>query len=251
MGTKPTSPAAYDAFAWVYDKHWGNVFLPTVLPILENIVFRRLRKGARILDLCCGTGQLTRELNKLGYRVSGVDGSSQMLRYARRNARGVRFIQADARAFALPARYDAVVSVFDSLNHIMKLSELGEVFKHVHAVLKPGGLLLFDLNTEPGYEHEWQGDFTIVESDHVCVQRLVYNYGARVALFDSTVFRLQKGAWHRTDLKLYQKCHDPARVKTQLRKAGFRDIEVFGFDSHFGVQPLKPEMRRAFFFCRR
>ena len=91
--------SSYDSFAWMYNKHWGNTFLPVVLPILDNLVLTKISKNARILDLCCGTGQMAQQLKTLGYRVTGIDGSPEMLRYARENAPGVEFLQADARSF--------------------------------------------------------------------------------------------------------------------------------------------------------
>lgn len=251
MTDTQTPFSGYDPFAWIYNKHWGESFLPTILPVLENLVLRRLRRGARILDLCCGTGQLARQLTAMGYRVTGVDGSAAMLEYARQNAPGVEFIQADARSFTLPQKYHAVVSAFDSLNHVMTLRDLKAVFERAYAVLRPGGYFLCDLNTEPGYIHEWHGDFTIVEEDHVCVVQNTYSPARRTATFDATIFRLEEGYWRRTDVLLYQKCHDPGRVKAALKAVGFADIEVFGFDHEAGVQPLNKEMRRAFFFGRR
>lgn len=242
--------SSYDPFAWIYNRHWGNSFLPIILPILDNTVLGKLSKGARILDLCCGTGQLSAKLSALGYRVTGIDGSSAILSYARENAPGAEFIQADARSLTLPCTYHAVVSVFDSLNHIMTLHELGDVFSRVHSVLKPGGFFLLDLNTEPGYLHDWQGDFSIIEDDHVCVVQNSYSPSRRIATFDATIFRFDDGYWNRTDVTLYQKCHHTARVKAALARAGFRDIEVFGFDLESGIKPLTKEMRRAFFFCR-
>jgi SAM-dependent methyltransferase len=244
--------SAYDPFAWIYNQHWGNSFLPTILPILDNLILGRLKKNTRILDLCCGTGQLSQKLNALGYRVTGIDGSSAMLKYARENAPGVEFFQKDARNFKLPYKYHAVVSTFDSLNHVMTLRELTEVFHSVYRVLRPGGLFLCDLNTEPGYLYEWSGShFTIVEDDHVCVVENTYSPSRRVATFDTTIFRYTDGGWYRSDVMLYQKCHSPARVKSALKSVGFTDIEVFGFDLQSGVRPLTKEMRRAFFFCHK
>jgi SAM-dependent methyltransferase len=174
-----------------------------------------------------------------------------MLEYARENAPEVEFINADARSFKLPHKHHAAVSAFDSLNHVMKLKELAEVFQSVHKALRLGGYFLLDLNTEPGFLHEWQGDFSIIEDDHVCVVRNTYDTGRRIATFDATVFRFTDGHWYRHDMTLYQKCHDPARVKAELEKAGFSDIEVFGFEPESGIQPLTKAMRRAFFFCRK
>jgi SAM-dependent methyltransferase len=242
---------AYDPFAWIYNKHWGNSFLPVVLPIMDNLILSKIPKNARILDLCCGTGQLARQLDTMGYRVTGIDGSADMLGYARKNAPGVEFLQGDARSFKVPLKYTAVVSVFDSLNHIMSVQELGDVFRSVHAALRGGGLFMFDLNTEPGYFYEWNGDFSIIEDDHVCVVRSTYNQKTRIADFDATIFRLENGDWFRHDLVLYQKCHAATAVKTALKSAGFTEIELYGFDWQTGMHEFNKDARRAFFVCRK
>ena len=243
--------SAYDPFAWIYNKHWGNSFLPVALPILDNLVLTKLPKNARILDLCCGTGQMAQKLTALGYRVTGIDGSPQMLNYARENAPGVELLQADARSFQLPHKYHAVISVFDSLNHIMSTRELGAVFHSTFNALRSGGLFMFDLNTEAGYIYEWNGDFSIIEDDHVCVVRSTYSHKTRTADFDATIFRLNDGSWYRQDFVLYQKCHSPAAVKSALKSAGFTDIETYGFDWQSGISALNKDSRRAFFLSRK
>ena len=243
--------SSYDPFAWMYNKHWGNTFLPVVLPILDNLVLSKLPQNARILDLCCGTGQMAHQLTTLGYRVTGVDGSLEMLRYARENALGVEFLQADARSYHVPYKYNAVISVFDSLNHIMSTRELKAVFRSTYDTLRSGGLFMFDLNTEAGYLYEWNGDFSIIEDDHVCVVRNTYNQKNRIADFDATIFRLQDNSWYRHDIVLYQKCHTPTAVKSALKSAGFTDVETYGFDWQSGVRPLDKDARRAFFLCRK
>ena len=243
--------SSYDPFAWIYNKHWGNTFLPVVLPILDNLVLCKLPKNARILDLCCGTGQMAHQLTTLGYRVTGIDGSSEMLSYARENAPGVEFLQADARSYQLPHKYHAAISVFDSLNHIMSTHELASVFRSTYDSLRSGGLFMFDLNTEAGYIYEWNGDFSIIEDDHVCIVRNTYNQKTRTADFDATIFRLKDNSWYRHDVVLYQKCHAATTVKSALKSAGFKDIENYGFDWQSGVRALDKNARRAFFLCRK
>ena len=246
-----TIPTAYDSFAWIYNMHWGRSFLPTILPVLENMVLSKIPQKAYILDLCCGTGQLAHHLDILGYRVTGLDGSNPMLEYARENAPGAEFIKADAREFKLLPRYHAAVSAFDSLNHIMTLKELGTVFENVLQCLGPGGYFLCDLNTEAGYINEWHGDFTIVEDDHVCVVQNTYSPARRIATFEATIFRLADGFWYRSDVTMFQKCHSSARVVSALKLVGFTGVEIYGFNLEDGIQPLTKEMRRAFFLCRK
>jgi len=241
----------YDRFAWVYNKHWGKDFAQQVLPILENLVLRHLPAKASILDLCCGTGQIARALIGCGYQVTGLDGSKEMLRFARENAPTGKFIVADARSFKLPDVYQAIISTFDSLNHIMTLEELTRVFRNVYAALQQGGPFFFDLNMEEGYKTCWNDNFGIAEEDHVCVTRLNYHPGERTAQFDTTIFYLQEGEWQRSDLTLLQKCYLEAEVQSALAAAGFIDIRAYAYDEQIGLTELTKEAERAFFICRK
>jgi len=72
--------AEYDPFAWIYNRHWGPVAIQRFLPIVEKLVLPHLPTGAHILDLCCGTGQLSHALAERGYQVTGIDGSENMIR---------------------------------------------------------------------------------------------------------------------------------------------------------------------------
>ncbi|MDR5693869.1 MAG: methyltransferase domain-containing protein [Armatimonadota bacterium] len=167
MAHEESRYSEYDRFAWFYNRYWGVPFRNQALPVLERLLLPHIPEHGSILDLCCGTGQLAQTLAERGYQVTGIDGSEEMLRYARENAPGVELILADARSFTLPSVYYSVVSTFDSLNHIMRLEELTRVFQNVHAVLGDNGLFLFDVNTEEGYQTRWRGSFAIVQEDHV------------------------------------------------------------------------------------
>jgi len=149
--------ADYDAFAWFYNRYWGATFADRFLAVIEQLFLSHLPAGARVLDLCCGTGQLARALSDQGFRVTGLDGSEAMLALARVNAPGVEWVAGEARRFVLPATYHGVLSTFDSLNHIMTIEELTAAFRSVHAALLDGGRFLFDLNMEEGYRARWRG----------------------------------------------------------------------------------------------
>ena len=240
----------YDPFARVYNQHWGNEFTPRVFPLIEQLVLRQLPAGASILDLCCGTGQMAQTLTALGYRVTGLDGSAEMLRFARENAPEAELVHADARSFMLPETCDTVICVFDSLNHVMTLEGLTAVFKNVYAVLKGGGPFFFDLNMEPGYSLTWHDNFGIVEDDLLCIIRTSYSPEERTARFDGTVMLLEN-SWERTDFTLLQKCYSVSEVLSALGTAGFGAIESYALDERRGLTGLTEEADRAFFLCRK
>ena len=157
---------AYDPFARVYNQHWG-FFATKAYPILEHLVLEKLPPGCAVLDLCCGTGQLAAELSRRGYRATGLDGSEGMIEIARKNAPDVDFVVQDARNIDLHREFAAAFSTFDSLNHVMSLDELEQVFRSVFTVLEGGGYFVFDLNMEEGFRSRWRGSFAFVEEDHV------------------------------------------------------------------------------------
>ena len=142
---------AYDDFAYVYNRFWGN-FPLEIMPILEELVLKDFPKNTRILDLCCGTGQLARALSDQGYEVTGIDSSEQMLKFARLNAPTVPFIPSDVRSFMLMARFNVAFSTFDSLNHIMELDELEQIFGHVYRQLETNGVFIFDMNQKSRFQ---------------------------------------------------------------------------------------------------
>lgn len=98
-----------------------------------------------ILDVACGTGDLTLDLLRRGHRVTGVDLSEQMLALARRKAEAARFQLADAEALPFPdASFDAVTCAFGIRNFVHLEKGLDEMLR----VLKPGGrLVLLELAT--------------------------------------------------------------------------------------------------------
>jgi trans-aconitate methyltransferase len=70
----------------------------------------RPEPGERILDLGCGTGQLTSEIARSGAQVTGLDNSADMLAEARKNYPELPFVLGDAAAFDIPGPFDAVFS---------------------------------------------------------------------------------------------------------------------------------------------
>jgi SAM-dependent methyltransferase len=237
--------SAYDGFARVYDRHWGPQSGQHNLSRLQEKLLPGLPVKAQILDLCCGTGQLCEALHAQGYVVTGLDGSEEAIRLARGHAPEVEFLLADARSFSVPRRYDAVVSVFDSLNHVMTLEELVSVFECVHAALHDDGLFWFDLNREYKYRTTWCGNFSIVSDDQVCLVKASYDEERRIANFDATVFEKFE-EWKRNDISLTQTWYADSDILSAVRSVGFRDTELSYSD------PANPSQSdKAFFVAKK
>ena len=217
----------YDPFAWFYNQGWGSDYHQQAAPLLAEHVFPKLAAGARVLDVCCGTGDLSRVLAAHGYRVTGIDGSEEMLRFAREQTPGAEFCLADARCFSLGSRFDAALSTYDSLNHILDAKELEEAFLSVRRALVAGGLFVFDLNTEESFETLWCGSSGTVEETAAGITRASYNAAEKIGRADLTLFRLAEGeGWRRSDITVFERCYAVEEVTAALGRAGFTEIEA-------------------------
>jgi demethylmenaquinone methyltransferase/2-methoxy-6-polyprenyl-1,4-benzoquinol methylase len=116
------------------DKLWWRRAAQTFADILS-------RPNARVLDLCCGTGDMAFALQRRGKHASitGVDFSRAMLELAARKsgaARPIRWIEADALRLPFSdENFDLVTSAFGFRN----LADYDAGLREIRRVLKPGG----------------------------------------------------------------------------------------------------------------
>ena len=100
----------------------------------------RVGPGDRLVDLACGTGDLSEQASARGAEVVGMDFALQMLRGARSRGIAASLVQADAAALPLAdAGIDVVTCGFALRNFV----SLPEVFGEISRILKPGGRIAF------------------------------------------------------------------------------------------------------------
>jgi SAM-dependent methyltransferase len=231
--------APYDEFAWFYNRYWNEEFHSLAFPILERIWLPRVPAKARVLDLCCGTGYLAGLLTARGFRVTGVDLSDGMIRYARENVPGAEFLVDDAATVRLTGPFEAAVSTFDSLNHILERRDLKAAFRNTAAAMVPGGLFAFDMLLDEAYQTHWGEAFNLVREDHVLtITGAAYDFRTRMAQCTITMFRLVNGSWRRSEVLVRERCYTPAEIESALRAAGFGEISCYDAgDMGMGGQP--------------
>ena len=184
---------AYTSFASVYDTFMDNVPYEEWGEYIYSLLCRYGVRDGIVLDLGCGTGAMTEILAGYGYDMIGVDNSEDMLELAmeKRIASGhdILYLLQDMREFELYGTVRAVVSVCDSVNYITEPEELAGVFRLVNNYLDPGGIFIFDFNTEYKYR-EVMGDCTIAEDRGPCsfIWDNCYYEEERINEYDLTLF---------------------------------------------------------------
>ncbi|GAI45550.1 unnamed protein product, partial [marine sediment metagenome] len=117
---------------------------------VENIIsLLGIKKGKKILDLCCGVGRHSIEFARRGYHVTGVDITTEYLNQARRKARKVKvkieFIKDDMRRFYRENSFDAVVNLFTSFGYFENQEDDYRVVQNIYDSLKKGGVFLVEI----------------------------------------------------------------------------------------------------------
>jgi SAM-dependent methyltransferase len=134
---------SYTVYGHFYDATQGTRFGVSYLRLL-----RKHHPQARsLLEIACGTGALLESLAQ-HYVVTGLDLSRTMLRYAREKLPGVRLHHQNMVGFKLDSTFDAVICPYDSMNHVLRFTEWVRTFEAVRRHLNPGGIFIFDINTE-------------------------------------------------------------------------------------------------------
>jgi SAM-dependent methyltransferase len=222
--------AAYDALAPVYDGLTAHHDHERWLDLLLGLARRHGLTGRRALDVGCGTGKSFMPLVRRGYRVTACDISPAMVARARHRARGhgVRIRVADMRRLPLlcPGA-DLVTCLDDAVNYLLDPGELRAALAGMRRNLRPGGLLVFDVNTLATYRS-------------VFCEGLTWEHGAESYAAVGEPRPLEAGglyattlqAWRcgrvRTESRHVQRHHPLEWIETALESAELELLEAYG-----------------------
>ena len=239
----------YGDFARFYDKFTNNVDYPARARYFDAIIQKYNPDAEIVLDLACGTGSLSFELEPFGYDIVAVDNSYEMLSVAMEKREmlesNVLFLCQEMNELDLFGTVDATVCALDSINHILDEDELTEVFEKVSLFSTKGAVFVFDVNTV--YKHqEVLGDncFVYENGDTFCAWRNSLDKdGVTVDIsldfFDKTE---NDGLYCRYSSDFSEKAYEIDDLKEMLFKTGFLVKAVFDEDSFL---PLRKDSERA------
>jgi len=244
----------YREFARFYS--WGPYpdYSRRMAELLPQVLERFGAKPKTILDLACGEGTFAVEMARQGYKVTGVDLSSEMLRLAREKAEEagvtVDFVQQDMRGLSLDEEFDLVTCWYDSLNYLLEHEELVATFRNVARVLSSNGLFIFDMNTRYCLAVYWQRHPAYVQQDTgelFEVHRPGYDYERDIASMRITGFYREGEIWHRFDEVHRERGYTLEQIKQALREAGLRELACWG--NLREMSEPKPDSGRVWFVC--
>ena len=243
---------SYSAIAECYDALNSHVDYEAFASFLNReIRAGGISDGSIVLDLACGTGNITLPLLKCGYDMIGVDLSGDMLNIARNKKGGdkVLWLCQDMRSFELYGTVGAVVCCLDSINYLTSRNGLSKCFSLVHNYLDPNGIFIFDVNTPYKFEHIYGNNHYILEDDGIyCGWQNYFDKKSGLCDFELSFFYENgDGSYTCLDETQTERCYSIKTVTDLLIKNGFEIIKII---SDFEGSPLKDTDERAYFVCR-
>lgn len=228
---------AYTGFAALYDLFMDNIPYDKWSEYLLGLLKEYNIDGGIILDIGCGTGNITEYLAKAGYDMIGIDNSDEMLNIAidKKDRLGldILYLLQDMREFELYGTVAAVVSICDSINYITEYNELVDVFKLVNNYLDPDGIFIFDLNTCKKYSDI--GDSVITENrdEGSFIWENTYFPDENINQYDLTIFeRLENGLFEKHEETHIQRAYSLDEIRQALKSAGLKYITSYDAFTH-------------------
>ena len=224
----------YTAFASVYDRLMADVDYQKWAEFYRSLLQKYGIDQGKVCECACGTGSLTILLAGMGYQMTGVDISADMLFEASQKARKkgamIPFVKQDMRRLRLHKQMDAILCTNDGLNYLENEEQLADFFQAAYGAVREGGALVLDLSTPYKLEYVLGDHFLGDETQDIAyLWRNHFSKSRRLVELDLAIFIRQKdGSYQRIGEHQKQYAHSAETLRALLRAAGFEDIAVFG-----------------------
>ncbi len=243
----------YNNFAYVYDKLTLDIDYKRWADYVESIFKRNNLSASMVLELGCGTGSFGVEMARRGYDMICLDLSSDMLDCAAEKAKkedlDILFLNQNMCSFELYGTVDAIVCLLDSFNYLTNPSQINKMFKLVKNYLNPGGLFIFDVNTQYKFENTIADNLFYEINDEVTyIWENDYNKKTRKARFDLTFFVKKDELYERFDETHYEKAYYDSEIMDFIKNSGMEFVSCFG---ELTLRKPSTTSQRNFYVCRK
>ena len=225
---------AYTSFASVYDTFMDNIPYEEWAEYLIDLLKEYRISDGLVLDLGCGTGNMTELLASAGYDMIGVDNAEEMLEIAMekraKSGHDILYLLQDMREFELYGTVKAIVSICDSINYITEEEDLLKVFRLANNYLDPKGIFIFDFNTVYKYR-EVLGNQTIAEDREDCsfIWDNYYYEDEQINEYELSLFIKEQDSdlYRKYQEMHYQKAYDLETIRGLVEQSGLEYVTAY------------------------
>ncbi|MGD7021645.1 class I SAM-dependent DNA methyltransferase [Rossellomorea vietnamensis] len=246
---------SYQQFAYIYDYLMKDVPYDSWVEFVQAQAVKHAVSGRELLDLGCGTGELSLRLLKEGYSVTGIDLSEDMLFMAREKAENeglqLPLYQQDMSELQGLGSFD-IISIFcDSLNYLETEEKVISTFKQVREHLTDDGLFLFDVHSIFKITQIFLNEtFTYNDEEVSYIWDCFPGEEPNSVEHELTFFVRddETGQYERMEELHHQRTFPILTLENWLKEAGF---EVTDITADFTDVPPGNLSERIFFTCKR
>lgn len=239
----------YKKFSDLYDELVFDIDYEFYLSNIKNILNDYNIEKPDILEIACGTGNLTKHLSGISNSVLAFDYSEQMLNHAYNKLidyENVNIIKQDMYKFPYESySFDAIITLLDVINYIHSEEKVIDLFKNIYKGLGDGGVFIFDLNSK--YKL-----FEVLGDNHFVYERnnIFYTWESSVEgnfiYFDLNFFvRREDGLYERIIENQVERYYSINKIVKILKNIGFKDIKFIDEDT--GEKYIEGETQRILF----
>ncbi|QED48708.1 class I SAM-dependent DNA methyltransferase [Cytobacillus dafuensis] len=246
---------SYGKFAYLYDELMKDVPYNKWVELVEKKTKKYNLNGNNLLDLACGTAELSVQLAEKSFNVVGVDLSEDMLTVAQSKAiekgQDIKFYQQNMAELDGLGQFDIICIFCDSLNYLQSEKDVLDTFHSVHHHLAENGLFLFDVHSIYKIMQIFMNQTFAVNDDEIsyiwhCYQGEFPNSVEHDLSF--FVLDEESDLYERYNELHFQRTFPIDVYEGWLKKAGFELLEI---TSDFEDVPPQTHSERIFFTCRK
>ena len=205
----------YQRLAAYYDNLMDYIDYDIWVDDIEELV-KPFNPGSDWLDISCGTGSMAIRLAKHGIRMTAVDLSADMIEIARRKATDdkveIQFDTGNMTNYSSDQKFDVIINLHDGLNYLLESKDIQAFMKNTHSLLKPGGIVLFDVVTPLLCQTHFRG-YREIFSDEAGGYERYTSYDPESRLAES-VFTLNTSDQNTVDVESHiQKAYEQDEVE--------------------------------------
>ena len=239
---------AYSKFAQVYDELMEDVPYGKIAEIVDSKIKKYGVENNIVLDLACGTGSLTKELAQKGYEMIGADFSAEMLQKAQEKNPDILFLNQPMEDFELYGTVGAIVCSLDSVNYLLDDKSLNEMFRLCNNYLEPGGLLIFDINTDYKFKNILADNIFTFDNEKIFYTwENNYVEDEKLCDFYLTFFVKEGERYTRFDEAHTERAYSDNEIQKALKTNGFKVIEKL---DDFTDKRAKKDSERVMYVCK-
>lgn len=234
------SDTAYFSLARYYDKFTLDVPYEKFADFYEKVFAEHDLNPKLVLDLACGTGTLTWLMASRGYEMIGADQSSEMLTQAyskffsddlseeeMEKCVSPVFLNQSMTELDLYGTIEACICSLDSVNYVTDKDELNKAFSLVSLFTEPGGIFIFDVNTESKLRGLDQSAYTRECDEAFCVYQADYNDEDKLLTYTIDIFERKGKLYARSQEYHYERAYSTSELFGLLEQNGFTNIKEY------------------------